>query len=414
MTETAIIERPVSLLVTIKHWLMRLFNREPAPSHPPKPIVNAVDAPPLVEPIERVEAVTPEREKKRRIKRDTTRRETLAELLDGLEGTFAAVKMQTMPDSWLNRDSITALRKLGVHVPHPWRLEWTEDMDIRVDVSKPMPAMMSISAATSGWLPDEKLGVPPEVMFAIRQTKLPWHVSQEPGVPYTFGCAFRVAGKLLWVNMWMTVDPKTGELRLCDELQNKTVVVPMRRPSSRGEHGRTATYTTRGWRHAAFLDSDNATVHARAIGAKNLFRGLFDWWSKRDERWTVVVKKAGDRVTFGIDKELTSTYFADRDKSIKVNGKAKKIIHFVREHQRDTGEKVVTVKEHVRGLREFDWKGFHCIVTAPKLTGRTSSGFDVPGVEQEDDGPMPVGVVSASKVGKMLADMEERDMRKAA
>lgn len=141
--------------------------------------------------------------------------------------------------------------------------------------------------------------------------------------------------------------------------------------------------------------------------ARDTFVQVFNWWTKRPERWSVSVNRAGQRVTFSIDKELTKAYFVDRDKSIKArDGRAKKIIHFVQQHTRSNGS---TVREHVRGLREFDWNDFHCIVTAPKLNGELYSvSLDVPTVEEEDMSSAELSEsYSVSKVGHHVAQAED-------
>jgi hypothetical protein len=141
-----------------------------------------------------------------------------------------------------------------------------------------------------------------------------------------------------------------------------------------------------------------------------LFRGMFTWWSQRNERWSVAVKQGKDRVTFGIDPEDTKRYFADRNKSIKnANGSTKRIIHFVKEFQRSNG---TVVKEHIRGLREFDWKGYNCIVNAPTFTSMTAAKFDILG--KEIPGPITEGMVDIVGLGAMLARIEDEDKRKTA
>jgi hypothetical protein len=126
----------------------------------------------------------------------------------------------------------------------------------------------------------------------------------------------------------------------------------------------------------------------------------------RDSRWNVVVKKNGERVTFGVDNSQTSYYFKDRDKSVKTaTGQTKKIVHYVKKHERKVNDKTTVVKEHIRGLQEFDWAGYHCQVISPKFQAQTAATFTAPG---EDGSSMePSNVVYLSKVGKMLADAEE-------
>jgi len=131
---------------------------------------------------------------------------------------------------------------------------------------------------------------------------------------------------------------------------------------------------------------------------------MHEWWSARDNRWNVVVKKSGERITFGVDNSQTPFYFKDRDKSIKtVNGQTKKIVHYVKEHERRVNKKIIVIKEHIRGLQEFDWSGYNCQVISPKFQSKTSASFTLGG----DEDLQSSNVIYLSKLGKILAESEE-------
>jgi hypothetical protein len=133
---------------------------------------------------------------------------------------------------------------------------------------------------------------------------------------------------------------------------------------------------------------------------------MVDWWQGRTERWSVAVKKSGDRITFAVDKSLTKKYFADRDKTIKtISGRNKKIVHYVKEHQRNYDGKITTVKEHIRGVNKFTWKGYDCLVTAPEFQSLVTAQFNAGAYEVEEE---TQEYVSASKVGHILALEEDR------
>ena len=336
-----------------------------------------------------------------KIKEDTTPRKprqynkekakTFSDLLDNLEYTFNSVKLPTMTESWLERDSIVGLKKLGVHVPNPWILE-LEDKDARVDVAKLLPAIMCISTATAGSFGDKKR-IYPKIMFAVKLKKLPWQVTHKSGTPYQFGLAFDLDDKLFWIRMFITVSRSTGAIQFCDELRVK-------------EHkiSREKSFFNKTWASSAYLEDDLRTVEENKRVSKNLFVAMHNWWSERDSRWNVVVKKNGDRITFGVDNSHTPFYFKDRDKSIKTaTGQTKKIVHYVKEHERKVGDKTTVVKEHIRGLQEFSWAGYQCQVVSPKLQAQTAAIFDMPG----DDEVSSENVIYLSKLGKMLAETEE-------
>jgi len=70
---------------------------------------------------------------------------------------------------------------------------------------------------------------------------------------------------------------------------------------------------------------------------------------------------------------------------------------------------VSKVKEHIRGLHDFNWKGYQVQVVSPKLERKTSAGFTPGATNMEDMNPQETSnVVYLSKLGKMLADFEER------
>ena len=342
----------------------------------------------------REEAPQPEvkQEPKPKRKYNKQRKGDFNELLENLGTTFESLKLPSMRESWLDRDAIIGLRKLGVHVPNPWLVNWSQD-DITLDMSKPLPAIMCVAIPSQ----DNDGMHYPKVLFAIKYKKLPWNVAYKPGVPYLFGAAYEYHGKLFWCHMYMTVNRKTGVMNACEELRAVSNVIKA--------NGRTSSYTMKQWTSADFLQEETRTVEQSKVVVFNLMRGMHTWWIGRDERWNVIVKKNGERVTFGVNNNDTPYYFKSREKVVTENGETKKIVHYVREHDRATKTKTTTIKEHIRGLHDFVWNGYQCSVVSPKLETKTAAGFDVAPDEAED---AQANSVYLSKVGKMLADMESR------
>jgi hypothetical protein len=127
--------------------------------------------------------------------------------------------------------------------------------------------------------------------------------------------------------------------------------------------------------------------------------------SDREERWNVIVRKNGERVTFGVNNKDTPYFFKNRDKTVTQNGETKRIVHYVKEHERTIKGKAKTIKEHIRGLHDFNWNGYQCKVVSPKLEAETAASFLSPAEDVEKD---LSETVYLSKVGKLLADFEER------
>lgn len=399
--------RMIHMIDTFFAWVRRLFGRD-------KLVPPTCDAPPpSTAPHERAREPSahlpmaskkPPMRKKKAPPLDTAP-SSLSELLDSLDGTFQAVRLPTMKGSWLSKDSVIGLRKLGVHVPNPWAMLWASEGPVCVDTRKAMPGLMSVSLC-GATVHRESGRVYPSIMFGIKAAKLPYNVTQRAGVPYQFGMAYPFQGEMLWVYLWLTIDRATGAIQICDELRPRVVKVPCAHPASRRTAGgRSRSYSVSQWQKPQMLIADGESQMRKDadMTAMSLFRALFNWWVARDERWSVVVKKNGERVTFAIDKTMTRSYFADRDKSIKSKaGTTKKIIHFVRAFERKNGS---YVKEHVRGLREFEWNGYHCAVTAPHFNGVTTADFSLASVDEDD--LTNEGHYALSKVGKLLADMED-------
>lgn len=236
-------------------------------------------------------------------KYDKEKKQDFSDLLDRLEHTFDNVKLPTLDGSWIAKDSVVGLKKLGVHVPNPLLVAW-DDRGKLVDITKPLPAIMCISQSSEKTINTKKKFFA-KFIFAIKMNKLPWHVSKATGVPYQFGMSFDVDGKLFWVNMYITVNRKTGIIRFCDELRTKAHVVPAKNSNSHKANGKSTVFYTKAWSSAEYLEDDQRSIDECKIIAQNYFVASHEWWSERDNRWNVVVKKNGERVTFGVNNDQT-------------------------------------------------------------------------------------------------------------
>lgn len=324
--------------------------------------------------------------------------ETLGELLDHLDHTFNAYKVSTYSGGWLTQDEIVGLKKLGAHVPNPWQTIWHDDGDKLKVNPKNLPAMMFIAMPADHERANKRNQVCPDFMFGIKHKKLPWNVEKISGVPYKIGMAYRMDKKLFWICAWVVVH-RDGSYEFCKEHTTKAVYVTKGRNKG-------YAYNKKAFVKGALVEDEEENKRNGELGAKNFFKWMVDWWQGRTERWSVAVKKSGDRVTFAVDKSLTKKYFADRDKTIKTaSGRNKKIVHFVKEHERDYKGKKTTVKEHIRGVNKFTWKGYECLVTAPEFQSLVTAQFNASAYMVDEDNQ---DYLSASKVGLLLAREEDR------
>jgi len=317
---------------------------------------------------------------------------TLSDLLDNIEATFGTYKLKLSPNSWLSRDECIGFRKLGAHVPQ--RTLIPASTILAVDKK---PSMFLVS---SGAGHDENGSM--KYLFGIKHKKLPWHVKKVDGTPYAFGMAHKYDKELFWIHGWIVITPD-NKVVLCEELRYD----PIRLPNGYG-------YMRKKMDIPELAAGLKEGEFAKDLVVKMSFTAAFNWWVGRAERWSVAVLLNGERLTFSVPKEDTKKYFANRDKSVKTaTGKAKKIVHYVQEHDRAINGKSVKVKEHIRGLSVFDWNGYKCVVTAPEFQNATTIVFDIaPTLEGVDVKQFPKGYIGMSKVGHLLAQREDADALK--
>lgn len=379
---------------------------------------------PCVAPVEQsnVADEVPKLRAKRAKKEKSEIPQTLAELLDGIEDSFDALRLPDSRLSMIHKRDMGALRITGVHVPSPWVLEFDKDENkVTVDLAGGLPNTICIGTHGKSYVENDSDRIPPRLFFAIKQSKLPANVTACPGTPYIFGTGFALGDhkndsqdKLAWLAMIGTID-KNGVIHFCEELRTKKILIPVTRSSDRKRYGKIREIPCREWSQPQYFQIQDRPLDQVRAFQKNIIRGAFKWWSGRAERWSVAVLKDRKRVTFGVDWPDTKRYFADRNKEIKAaDGRAKKIIHHVREHSRmNANGKVSMVKEHIRGIRDFYWNGYRCIVTAPQFHTNgvlATSQFDVAPIDTEDLSS-DVGYLDQIEVAKELVRIETEDRR---
>jgi len=384
------------MIFKLFQYILRFFRKEVKPEVTETPIKEAV------------------KEKKQRKKYTSHKEEraTFSELLDGIESTFESYRFPALETSWLDKDSIIGLRKLGSHVPSNWdsvlnvlNTDHVNEDDIRCKNLQKLPALMCVSIGYKLKSKEEN-GLPAKFIFAIKHKKLPWNVGYKQGTPYLFGTAHERDGKMHWLYMWITVNRHTGQVEVCPELRPSFSYIPSKNPASKRGDGALRRVMRQQWMPPNFLSGlVNKNIDQARKDHKILFVTILDWWVKREEQWNVIVKYNGERLTFAVPDDQTKFYFKDRDRVVTENGNSRKIVHYVKEHSRVYGDRVAVIKEHIRGLRQFNWKGYNVQVVSPKLQASTAATFTPGGEDIEEMNTS--NVVYLSKLGKMLADAEE-------
>lgn len=371
------------------------FSRQPfeSPLTPPIPITPpALPAPTITPPP--IAAPT----KKPRI----ARAKTMQKMLENIEHAFDSIGLPT-DWAWAHtaKDTIIALRKIGPHV-----------------TAKPPTVMLNdprIKTLDGKWgslmfVAYEKIKVKDEFMepvfcYAVLLKKAPWYVAKSNGRSiFECGAAWRdnETNKLFWGNWYVAVDKKTGIVDVCSCLNYTPKQV------------KGMAYTHKHWglppmAHAGFeVDEDK-----KGNVLKLIFVECFESWQIADSHWKISVSKGSQRVTWTVPQDETKHFFADRNTTVTdAGGRKKKIVHHVVQHSRELANgKTSMVREHIRGLSRFEWRGYSVNVVSPKFH-LTIHEFDIAGRDEDDIPEGSKDMIYLSKAGKMLSDMESLGKRK--
>ncbi len=88
----------------------------------------------------------------------------------------------------------------------------------------------------------------------------------------------------------------------------------------------------------------------------------------------VEINKGDLTAVFGIEPPRIPYFFKDRDVTLNEHGHKERIFHVVRAHTRNG----VAVPMQFRGLKEFDWAGYHVRITVPGRDHLLLQEFDMP------------------------------------
>ena len=334
-----------------------------------------------------------------------------------LDDTLESLKLPTLRGSWVSKMDRRALRALGVYVPPIDKGLLYKDFDdpLAPAIRASLPALACIYFTHSASSSEKRIF--PRFCFAIKQPNLPIGVQQLRGTAYQFGMSLFIPegkhdpwGKRMhgfWWYAWAVVQAD-GNVAFARELRATTTTL---RSNTQKQ---SVTIPRRGWQHPGLVlassEAQTGELPERVAQATQMLAGLFKGtltlWAQRAEHWSVAVHKDEQRAMFGVAKEQTAAYFADRDLEIACDGRRKKIIHYVREHTRRNGS---TVRAHVRGVSNFDWNGYQVTVTAPNLNGILASLCPITPelVDGDDEDPVPPGWLTTADMANLLAQKED-------
>lgn len=341
-------------------------------------------------------------------KKRKNHKKTLVDLLENIEFAFDSIKM---PTKWAwshtHPDTVIGLRKIGPHIRSTYSAEKWEPQTKLKTLNGKWASMMFV--AYKNYDRDDGY-LSAAFSYAVLCKKPPYYVSNPLHLTiYECGGAWRDKDekRIMWANWYVGVNKKTGDVSVLKYLQDQKVNL------TKGK-SRHKQYTKRIWTEPpmAYAESpSNPKGYKDLDWLKTVFVDCFESWQLMENTWKVSVKKDNQRVTWAIDQSETKTFFKDREAVVdQGTGKKKKIIHFVSQHERITADgKKSTVREHIRGINKFDWRGYAVNVIAPKFQINIQE-FDA--LPKEDDAPLTNEDIAFSLLGKKLADIEDSTVRK--
>jgi hypothetical protein len=122
--------------------------------------------------------------------------------------------------------------------------------------------------------------------------------------------------------------------------------------------------------------------------------------------------KGGITAAMNVSTKRTPYFFSDRQTTLAVDGKRKRIFHIVRQHIRVLRDgKTSQVCEHYRGERDFTWGGHKIVISAPKR--QTIVEMPLAGKRYEPGEEIPADGIGAAELGDTIVEILE-DARRPA
>jgi hypothetical protein len=136
----------------------------------------------------------------------------------------------------------------------------------------------------------------------------------------------------------------------------------------RAAHDWRIPYGYSEWAKQYGLTAQLHLTHLFAIAARDIEESYY-------ATCRVEVSKGDLTAVFGIEPQRIPYFFQDRDVTLTAQGRKQRVFHSVRPHVRSDG---TAVPMQFRGLREFEWAGYHVSITVPGRDYFLPQEFDVP------------------------------------
>ena len=150
------------------------------------------------------------------------------------------------------------------------------------------------------------------------------------------------------------------------------------------------------------LSMEDKDIH---VFTERLFYSFVAWFRSAESGFQINVRKGTMHAMFGIPASDGPTFFKDRNKDLSATGYTRRIFHNVDAHTRQLADgRTSEVKQHYRGLRKFDWKGYRIAITVPGYHHFQMSKFTAPSIEVDDPSQIIPGTMTNTEVGRLIND----------
>jgi len=210
----------------------------------------------------------------------------------------------------------------------------------------------------------------PKFAYFVRLGKIPWYIQPMRG------------GKLYLLTIWWDRPdhpksrnkwgiPNTFPIWISDD-GNTIRALKTRETSSgriRAEHDWHIPYGYKEWAKQYGLTAQLHLTHLFCRVARDIEETYYS-------TCRVEVNKGDLTAVFGIEPHRVPYFFKDRDVTLTKHGHKERVFHVVRAHIRNG--KAVPIQ--YRGLKEFEWAGYHVSITIPGRDHFLLQEFNVPSI----------------------------------
>ncbi len=174
---------------------------------------------------------------------------------------------------------------------------------------------------------------------------------------------------------YVSIQPD-GSCKVLKQLQYPVQRIRSKIPAKRRaiqNMGRTILLSKAQWKYPSWIKDIGEKAEkelGRKISIDEKMTHLFGWgyniYCEASKDVRIRCEKDGVVGAFMVDLLRMPYFFADRETTVAVDGKKKRIFHIVRTHKRSfkTGAHTY-VKSHFRGQRRFEWNGYGITISMP-------------------------------------------------